>query len=226
MVEGRCPMNTLKPCLWTSRRAPLVRAFLGALLILTGCGGGSGQGSGHHTSTQDRGSSARSAATHPPVSVTPANSPATSPQPDGSATPSAKHGGSPAPSDRTHVNQHHVSACRTSQLQISIAGANGGGGHIGFALRFTNNGARCALRGYPGVDGPAANGRTFTPTGPAAATSAAARTLPRLSRSAPATRRRRHHMMVRRGLPTVHLGAPERRSRTFALHRAAPVAGS
>ena len=49
--------------------------------------------------------------------------------------------------------------CGSSQLRISLAYLSPGLSHGGNVIRFRNEGATCSLRGYPGVDGLAANGR-------------------------------------------------------------------
>lgn len=51
-------------------------------------------------------------------------------------------------------------ACRTAHLQIVVgAGPQPGLDHQGLAIRFTNRGQLCSLRGYPGVDGFSARGQ-------------------------------------------------------------------
>jgi hypothetical protein len=53
-----------------------------------------------------------------------------------------------------------VPQCATSQLHIALGPFNGGVGHGGYPIRFTNTGSTCSMFGYPGVDGLAANGST------------------------------------------------------------------
>lgn len=60
--------------------------------------------------------------------------------------------------------------CKTGQLTISIGSTQGGLGHFGSILRFKDRGARCEMRGYPGVAGLTRGGKQVvearrTPTG-------------------------------------------------------------
>jgi hypothetical protein len=48
--------------------------------------------------------------------------------------------------------------CTTAQLKISWNGIPGGLSHAALVLLFENTGTRCALRGYPGIDGVDADG--------------------------------------------------------------------
>lgn len=54
-------------------------------------------------------------------------------------------------------------ACTTAQLKISWKGIPGGLSHAALVLLFENTGARCALRGYPGIDGIDADGNVTAP---------------------------------------------------------------
>lgn len=46
-----------------------------------------------------------------------------------------------------------LATCATDQLRVSEMGIPGGAGHAGVVIVFENDGDRCVLRGYPGVDG-------------------------------------------------------------------------
>ncbi len=48
--------------------------------------------------------------------------------------------------------------CTTAQLKISWKGIPGGLSHAALVVLFENTGSRCALRGYPGIDGIDADG--------------------------------------------------------------------
>jgi hypothetical protein len=43
--------------------------------------------------------------------------------------------------------------CSGGQLHVSLHGLTAGLGHAGLVIRFRNNGSRCTMHGYPGVDG-------------------------------------------------------------------------
>ncbi len=52
-----------------------------------------------------------------------------------------------------------VVKCKQGQLTITTAKPQGGLGHFGLILRFKDRGGRCEMRGYPGVEGLAGNGK-------------------------------------------------------------------
>ncbi len=52
-----------------------------------------------------------------------------------------------------------VPRCVAQQLRVSLGTFSAATGHIGGAIRFRNRGNLCSLRGYPDVDGLAADGR-------------------------------------------------------------------
>ena len=64
-----------------------------------------------------------------------------------------------APAGRAGARRPAVARCTTAQLRITFHGVPGDAGHVGAALRFRNTGRRCALEGYPGMDGVTAGGR-------------------------------------------------------------------
>ncbi|MEY2450367.1 MAG: hypothetical protein QOH79_3843 [Acidimicrobiaceae bacterium] len=48
--------------------------------------------------------------------------------------------------------------CVTGQLKVTFRNVEGGLGHFGVAIVFTNAGDSCVIVGYPGVDGVSADG--------------------------------------------------------------------
>jgi hypothetical protein len=64
---------------------------------------------------------------------------------------------SPAPSAPSSVSgappRPAPATCATAQLRISEKGIPSSAGHAGVVIVFENDGDRCVLRGYPGVDG-------------------------------------------------------------------------
>ena len=50
-------------------------------------------------------------------------------------------------------------ACQSSQLVATVGASNGAAGTIYYTLDFTNLGATCTLRGYPGVSAVSVSGR-------------------------------------------------------------------
>jgi Protein of unknown function (DUF4232) len=53
-----------------------------------------------------------------------------------------------------------IPQCATGQLKVSLGQFDGGVGHGGYPIIFKNTGRACSLRGYPGVDGLTASGKT------------------------------------------------------------------
>lgn len=70
-------------------------------------------------------------------------------------TAGTRHGSVPGPNAFTAS-----AACSGNQLGITVSNEPTAVGlsHVAFVIRFVNNGAKCTLYGYPGVDGYSANG--------------------------------------------------------------------
>lgn len=114
-------------------------AVAAGALALSACGGTSTESSQHRV-TSTSGSTSTIAAT-------------TVPRP-GSTAPISSSTSTTAP----RIPPGTPPACNAAQLTLSVHGIQGGAGHAAAVLLFRDRGTPCSLRGYPSVDGLAANG--------------------------------------------------------------------